>query len=90
MQTTQWTDRRVEDIIGTLLRTGVVVAALVTLAGGIVYLIRNGHSPANYRVFRGEPTDLRHIRGILRETRARPRWRRRGLARSGIRSSPSR
>jgi len=70
MQTTQWTDRRVEDIIGTLLRTGVVVAALVTLAGGIVYLIRNGHSPANYRVFRGEPTDLRHIRGILRETRA--------------------
>ena len=70
MQTTQWTDRRVEDIIGTLLRTGVVVAALVTLAGGIVYLVRNGHSPANYRVFRGEPTDLRHIRGILRETRA--------------------
>jgi len=70
MQTSKWTDRRVEDIIGTLLRTGVVVAALVTLAGGIVYLIRNGHSPANYRVFRGEPTDLRHIRGILRETRA--------------------
>jgi len=70
MQTSKWTDRRVEDIIGTLLRTGVIVAALVTLAGGIVYLIRNGHSPANYRVFRGEPTDLRHIRGILRETRA--------------------
>ena len=70
MQTSKWTDRRVEDIIGTLLRTGVVVAAQVTLAGGIVYLICNGHSPANYRVFRGEPTDLRHIRGILRETRA--------------------
>ncbi len=66
----QWTDRRVEHIIANLLRAGVILSALVVLAGGIVYLVRHGHSPANYRVFRGEPTDLRHVGGILRDALA--------------------
>jgi uncharacterized membrane protein len=61
-----WTDRRVEEIIGNLLRAGVLLAALVVLIGAVIYLFHHGRSPANYRVFKGEPSDLRHIRGILR------------------------
>ena len=69
-KTSQWTDRRVEGIIGNLLRAGVILSALVVLAGGTVYLIRHGHSAADYRVFRGEPTELRHIGGIVRDALA--------------------
>jgi uncharacterized membrane protein len=64
---TSWTDEKTEYIIGNLLRAGVTLAAIVVLAGGIAYLIRNGHSPADYRVFRGEPTDLRHVSGIVQD-----------------------
>ncbi|MGB6802593.1 MAG: DUF1634 domain-containing protein [Candidatus Sulfotelmatobacter sp.] len=52
-------------VIGNLLRFGVLVSALVVLLGGVLYLVRNGHSPTDYRVFRGEPSQLRSVRGIL-------------------------
>jgi len=65
-----WTDEKTEYIIGNLLRAGVTLAAIVVLAGGILYLVRYGHSPADYRVFRGEPTDLRHVSGIVRDALA--------------------
>ena len=61
-----WTDRRVETIVGDLLRVGVVVSAVIILAGGLVFLVRHGMEPANYRIFHGEPSDLRHVRGIVR------------------------
>jgi uncharacterized membrane protein len=71
MQTTSlWTDRRVENVIGNLLRAGVFLAAVVVLAGGIIYLIHQRQSPADYRIFQGEPTDLRQISGIFRESMA--------------------
>jgi uncharacterized membrane protein len=63
-----WSDRKVENIIGNLLRTGVLISALVVLFGGVVYLARHGNSPLEYREFRGEPTQLRQIGGIFRET----------------------
>lgn len=59
-----WTDQRMEETIGNLLRAGVLLSASVVLAGGVIFLIRHGHSPADYRVFRGEPTDLKTLRGI--------------------------
>jgi uncharacterized membrane protein len=60
-----WSDRRIEEIVGNLLRTGVMLSALVVLAGGAIYLVQQGLSPAHYAVFRGEPSDLRGLRGIL-------------------------
>jgi len=66
MQTTPWTDRKVEDVIGILLRAGVLLSALVVLGGGIVYLLRHGGAPADYRIFRGEPAELRHVGSIFR------------------------
>jgi len=59
-----WTDQKMEETIGNLLRAGVLLSASVVLAGGVIYLIRHGHSSADYRVFRGEPTDLKTLRGI--------------------------
>jgi uncharacterized membrane protein len=65
-----WTDRKVEDLVGNLLRTGVLLSALIVFIGGVVYLARHGRQPADYRVFHGEPADLRTIPGVLRETLA--------------------
>jgi uncharacterized membrane protein len=60
-----WRDRRLELILGNLLRTGVLLSAAVVLAGGGIYLARHAHERANYRVFRGEPTDFRTIPGVV-------------------------
>lgn len=65
LKISHWTDQTTEAIIGNLLRAGVLLAALVVLAGGVVYLARHGIEPADYHVFHGEPSDLRHVRGIL-------------------------
>ncbi len=61
-----WNDQKIEDIIGNLLRIGVGTAAAVVLVGAAAYLVRHGFGHANYRVFRGEPSDLRTLRGIVR------------------------
>lgn len=63
----KWSDQRMENIIGNLLRTGVVLSAVVVMAGGLIYLARHGRSPADYRIFHGEPADLRGVGGILHE-----------------------
>ncbi len=63
-----WTDQKIEDIVGNLLRTGVLLSALVVVAGGFIYLTRQAQAPVNFRVFRGEPADLRSLHGIVRST----------------------
>jgi len=49
------------------LRAGVLSSALIVLCGAVIYLARHGFSPADYRVFRGEPTGLKSVRGIVRD-----------------------
>jgi uncharacterized membrane protein len=60
-----WRDRRIEIILGNLLRTGVLISAAVVLLGACIYLYRHAHEPADYRVFRGEPSEYRTIRGVI-------------------------
>jgi len=74
-------DRRVDEIMGVLLRTGVVLSAMFVLAGGIVYLARHQMPVTNYRVFQGEPAELRTVQGILHEALA---LRGRGLIQLGL------
>lgn len=62
-----WSDEQVEQFLGTLLRTGVVVAGSVVLFGGMLYLMRHGGTVPDYRDFHGEPTDLRTIAGIVED-----------------------
>jgi uncharacterized membrane protein len=49
--------------------------------GGAIYLARHGREPANYRVFHGEPSDLRNLSGIVREAF---RLRGRGIIQLGL------
>ncbi|MGA6988289.1 MAG: DUF1634 domain-containing protein [Terriglobales bacterium] len=60
-----WRDRRLEVILGNLLRTGVLISAAVVLSGACVYLSRHAHQPADYRVFQGEPSEFRTIPGVV-------------------------
>ncbi len=62
-----WTDERVETVIGNLLRAGVIIAALVVFGGGVHYLFQYGGIRPDYRVFRGEPSDLRTLSGIAED-----------------------
>ena len=76
-----WTDERVERVIGILLRWGVILAAAVVLAGGAVYLVRYGSTISDYRVFRGEPSDLREVSGIVMSAVS---WNSHGLIQFGL------
>jgi uncharacterized membrane protein len=77
----RWSDYDIELLLGTLLRAGVLTAAAVVLAGGVLYLIKYGRVPPRYSEFAGEPEDLRDVPGILRAAAAlRPR----GLIQLGL------
>ncbi len=56
--------RRMENLIGLVLLGGLLVSAATVLGGGVIFLWRHGSSPVHYRVFRGEPSDLRTLAGI--------------------------
>jgi uncharacterized membrane protein len=60
------TDEQMDRIISILLRSGVLISALVVLVGGIFYLIRYGAALPEYGVFRGEPADLHSLSGIVK------------------------
>jgi uncharacterized membrane protein len=64
-ETRGWTDQRIENIVGKLLQTGVILAAAVVTIGAAIYLARHGGEPVGYGVFRGEPAEYKAIRGIL-------------------------
>jgi uncharacterized membrane protein len=57
----------VERTLARLLRTGVVLSAAIVVLGGAVYLFRHGGERPHYGVFRGEPSDLRTVAGIVRD-----------------------
>ncbi len=59
-------DQRIEIIIGTLLRTGVILAAAVVFIGASLYLLQNGHKVPNYTAFHGEPERLKSLTEIVR------------------------
>jgi uncharacterized membrane protein len=62
-----WTDEKIENILGNLLRAGVGLSAFVVFCGAVVYLRHHGHSTADYHVFQGEPSDLKSVTGIVRD-----------------------
>lgn len=60
-----WSDERMELILGNLLRIGVILSAAVVSWGACIYLWRHSHEPADYKIFRGEPSDYRTIPGVF-------------------------
>lgn len=63
-------ERRVAVILAHLLRTGVILSAMVVAVGGLAFLIRHGAGAPQYHAFRGEPSDLRSVPGIVADALA--------------------
>ena len=57
-ESTAWSDDQVEQVVGNLLRTGVLVSAVVVLVGGAIYLTRHASEISTHREFHGEPGEL--------------------------------
>lgn len=66
----RWTDYRMEQIIGNLLRAGVVLAAAVVFVGGVMYLVQHGSAAPDYHTFHAVPDNLRSLSGIMHEALA--------------------
>lgn len=74
-------DEKMDLVVGNLLRTGVALSGAIVFTGGLIFLIRHGIETPDYRVFRGEPADLRSFRGIFQEALA---LRGRGIVQLGL------
>ena len=75
------TERQFDTVLGTVLRTGVLISAAVVAVGGVVYLTDHAVSTPDYHVFRGEPADLRSVSGIIADAMA---FSGRGLIQLGV------
>ena len=76
-----WTDRKVETIIGNLLRFGVIFSGAVVLIGAVLYLVKYGLTTPHLSQFAGEPFELTNVGGIFRSAlELRPR----GLIQLGL------
>jgi uncharacterized membrane protein len=62
-------DQRLEIAMGHMLRIGVTIAALVVLAGGVLYLSQNRGPVPDYHHFRGAPTIYEHVGQIAKGAR---------------------
>lgn len=59
-------DRRLESMIGQLLRTGVLLAAATVFLGGALYLAGHHADPARFHTFVAGGADMRSVSGIVR------------------------
>jgi uncharacterized membrane protein len=75
------TERRLETVVGNLLRIGVLIAAAVVFLGAVVFLSRHGAEPRPNYLFHGESSDLRSVRGIVADVFL---WKGRGLIQLGL------
>jgi len=68
-------DKRMETIMGNVLRVGVILSATIVLAGGIIFLLKRGGEVPHYHSFKGEPHQLRSITEIWKTA-----WQGKGLS----------
>ncbi len=61
-----WSDFQIEEIVGNLLRVGVIIAAAVVLVGAGVFLARHATEARGYRIFQGEPAQLTEVPAIVK------------------------
>ena len=58
-------DKRIERIVATLLRAGVMLSAAVVLIGGLMYLHQEHADLPQYHVFHSADAPFRNLRSIL-------------------------
>ncbi|WP_316805712.1 DUF1634 domain-containing protein [Pedobacter agri] len=59
-------DKDIQVVLGTLLRTGVIISMSIVLIGGIVFLIHNKGVITDYKVFKPELSKFSSIAAIFR------------------------
>ncbi|GEM_PF-310299 len=59
------TDERLEQMVGWLLRAGVLLSAVIVFGGGVWWLFQNGSARPSYGQFRGEPPELRDMGALV-------------------------
>jgi len=59
-------DDRTEQVVANVLRLGVLIAAAVTLVGGVLYLMQAGATRPDYHVFHGQSSPLRSLAAVAR------------------------
>jgi uncharacterized membrane protein len=64
------TDQKIDSVMGLVLRTGVILAAVIVLAGGALFLTRHPGGVRDYRHFTGEPATYTTLTGIVRDAAA--------------------
>jgi uncharacterized membrane protein len=57
-------DKDIEQIMGSLLRYGVLASMVVVFTGAVLYLLQHGQEPPSYRQFHGEPKRLIEIKQV--------------------------
>ena len=60
-------EHRLEQLIGNLLRAGVLLAGAVVLIGGVAHVLGHAQEIPDYGTFRGEPSALRSVVLIIRD-----------------------
>jgi len=58
-------DSAIDRRLGVLLRTGVLIAAVVVFVGGVLFLLQSGRQVVDYRVFHGVPERLTSLTQIV-------------------------
>jgi uncharacterized membrane protein len=62
-----WVDQDIEQMIGQLLRYGVIISSAIVFIGGLDYLYQHGESSVPvYAVFNGESVKYTTFNGILK------------------------
>ncbi|MCX6236856.1 MAG: DUF1634 domain-containing protein [Bacteroidia bacterium] len=65
--TKRWNDDRMRDVMGALLRVGVLTAASLVVIGGILFFIQHPKEIFDYATFKGEPAKFRQVHLIVME-----------------------
>lgn len=57
-------DRDIEQVMGNLLRFGVLASMAVVFTGAVLYLFQHGHEAPSYRQFHSEPKRLTDVKAV--------------------------
>lgn len=62
-----WGDVQMRNLLGTLLRIGVLMSASIVFSGGVLFFIQHPGLKIDYTIFKSEPERLRNVHTILLE-----------------------
>ena len=62
---TKFGDKKLEILMGNMLRYGVLISALFVLTGAVIYLVQHGSEKPVYHLFSGEPFRFINLKKIF-------------------------